>query len=546
MASSSNDRESPSPQKNSEPKADNPFIQFRQFADAQIGLLLQGIIGLPSALSKRQSENLRWTDTDDGLRRRDEFQARQRQLRQSENRRQGSETETGITSARSEEWNNSSTWDSPGFCDQNNVEGTPSNDLPLYSPVTKSLFAHLRHGDEDDTEWKKFDSQLEHWDVLSKFSSVVQILQLLFDTSGNPLKRTQNIIYESINMASDFRSDHSLLPYLLFSSYSPLALGQSSSDKFPYKDAFEDLLQTSQETETVVKCQNDYPTQRLLLETERKKGLIEQRMKNSMEDYHSLTAGEDLSIGGDYCILLRYPETYDQTRMMVSHTQREDDSTGKIVADLLWMKKLHQIGLLQPGHVNHEFGALSNAHYSPTNKSIGSELEMYDHFLKRTSSPVTITEALRAREAFLSLAKNNEEGSLNVQGQNDASPNASFGIMREILEAVRKFPVIPEASERAEETQSQPEHLLAKAAESSDRIVATRTTSMRTLNEDGSIETSTTVWKRFSSGRESSTTTRQCEDIASSENTSQRPEYEDSHLDVKNEKAGRKSGWFWN
>ncbi|PBP27643.1 hypothetical protein BUE80_DR001408 [Diplocarpon rosae] len=546
MASSSNDRDSPLPQNTSESKADNPFIQFRQFADAQIGLLLQGIIGLPSALSKRQSEDLRWTDMDDGLRRRDEFQARQRQLRQSEIRRQSSETETGITSARSEEWDNSSTRGSQGFFDQINIEGTPSLDLPLYSPVTKSLFAHLRHGDEDDTEWKKLDSQLEHRDVLSKFSSVVQVLQLLFDTSGNPLKRTQNIMYEAINTAPDFRSDHSLLPYLLFSSYSPLALGQSSIDKFPYKDAFEDLLQTSQYTGTVAKCQNDYSTQRLLPETEHEKGLIDERKENSMESHHSIAAGEDHSIGGDYCILSRYPELHNQTRLMVSRTQRDNDSTGKIVADLLWMKKLDQIGLLQPGHAIHKFGALSDAYNFPTNKSIGSELEMYDHFLNWTSSPATITEAVRAREAFLSLVKDSEEGSLNIQGQNDGSPSAPFGIMREILEAVRKFPVTPEASERPVETQSQPENVPTKAAESSDRIVATSTTSMRTLNKGGSIETSTTVWKRFCSGRETSITTRQCEDIISSENTSQRPEPEDSHLDIENEKASRKSGWFWN
>ncbi|CAL3970111.1 hypothetical protein PZA11_006403 [Diplocarpon coronariae] len=545
MDSSQSDRDNSSPQNNPEPKAHNPFIQFRQFADAQIGVLLQGIIGLPSAFSKRQSGDIRWTDIDDGQRRRDEVQASQRQLGHSEVPRQSYEAETGMNSTISEEWNSYSMHGSRGSVDQNNVEGKSSMDLPLYSPVTKSLFAHLRRGFEDETEWKKLDSRLEHRDGLSKFSSLVQILQLLFDTSGDPLKRTQNIMYESINAAADLRSDYSLLPYLLFSSYSPLALGQSSIDKFPYKDAFEDLLQTSQDNGMVVKCQNDYPTEKSLSETELKKRLIELRKEKSKEGYHSIAIGEDHSTSRDYWTMFRHPETHNQTRVTVNRIPRDRESTGNIVADLLWIKKLDQIGLLQPGQVSRTFGALSNTHYFPANRSLISELEMYDHFLDWASSPATVSEAVRARED-LSLVKG-EVGPPGTQSHNDIPPISPLGIMREILEAVRKVPVTPNASAQPAGSQIQPVLVPEKAPESFDRVVSTSTTSMRTVNEDGSIETSTTVWKRFSSGRETSTTTRQCEDTASSENSFQHPGIEENHLDdVKNEKASRKSGWFWN
>src|SRR3954463_11113277 len=84
MSRDSGDKET----RDSQSKPDNPFIKFRQFADAQISSLLQGIIGLPSALSKGQG-NTRWADFDDDLRRRDELQARQKELRESEARRTG-------------------------------------------------------------------------------------------------------------------------------------------------------------------------------------------------------------------------------------------------------------------------------------------------------------------------------------------------------------------------------------------------------------------------------------------------------------------------
>src|SRR4051794_7791501 len=79
MSRDSGDKET----RDSQSKPDNPFIKFRQFADAQISSLLQGIIGLPSALSKGQG-NTRWADFDDELRRRDELQTRQKELRESE------------------------------------------------------------------------------------------------------------------------------------------------------------------------------------------------------------------------------------------------------------------------------------------------------------------------------------------------------------------------------------------------------------------------------------------------------------------------------
>merc|ERR1711939_638505 len=70
------DRDKDSTSDGKQSKADNPFIKFRQFADTQISSLLQGIIGLPSAFSKGSSDDPRWAGVDDGLRRRDELQAR--------------------------------------------------------------------------------------------------------------------------------------------------------------------------------------------------------------------------------------------------------------------------------------------------------------------------------------------------------------------------------------------------------------------------------------------------------------------------------------
>src|SRR5438045_4413239 len=53
-------------------KSENPFIRFRRFADAQIGAILQGIIGLPSVFSKPPHDaNAKWPDIHDNSKPRD-------------------------------------------------------------------------------------------------------------------------------------------------------------------------------------------------------------------------------------------------------------------------------------------------------------------------------------------------------------------------------------------------------------------------------------------------------------------------------------------
>ncbi len=494
MASSSG-RDKETEQKNTQPKPENPFIQFRQFADTQISSLLQGIIGLPSAFSRRQAEDGRWAEIDDDLRRRDDMQARRKELRESEARRLNRHTleENGVAAAtKSTNERHTQNWETQSSASRNGENGVATKDLPLYSPITKSLFAHLRQRDEDEADWNEMGNKT-FWKP--------KIDQQPFNSDQDPEKVTQYMVYHTLNNSTQLRSEYSLLPYLMFSPYSPLRLGRSqrftslqTKDDFPYAEAFADLVKTLQEIPPS-------PLSRFI-----------------------------------------------PSRLPLA---------GHPVGDMLWISKLHALGILQPQDTRYNAflstilrAGSPEEEQKTTDTASGprTEQDMYENFLQWASSPSPITEALRAGEAFLASLENG--GTVpRERDQENGVNSAPLGIMKEIFEAAKDFREISDSSNDQLET-SKEHHPLAKSGQTNstedrDRIVSTSTTSERTVHEDGTVETSITVWRRYSNGRETSTTTHHCEDPAFDENSAPKIEQKENPGSVGNEKKV-KSGWFWN
>ena len=144
MASSSDRDKDPD---GSQPKTDNPFIRFRQFADSQISSILQGIVGLPSAFSKNPSTNARWADFDDKLQRRDELNEHSKQSNRpglTEGNHSWVEDDgVEIPVRKFPAWEQYSASNTGELPNDQKVDGMITRDLPLYSPVSTSLFAHL-------------------------------------------------------------------------------------------------------------------------------------------------------------------------------------------------------------------------------------------------------------------------------------------------------------------------------------------------------------------------------------------------------------------
>jgi hypothetical protein len=249
----------------SQDKAENPFIRFRRFADAQIGAVLQGIIGLPSVFSKPPHDaNARWTDLNDDLKRRERRQAEQ-QAGELNNRATSDDDELEIPLKKFRGWS-----PPPTSLDRSRIPSGMEDEsdrdaTDLFTPITKALFAHLNRSWKDDVDWSptRLDAGPMIFDP--RFCNHLDMPKLREDQkSGDVLNMIQSMVYDDLNMTAKrtlcrhFHSQRSVLPYLLFSPYSPLALAdmppprkaaELSSpyiDEFPYCAAFEDLLLHSQ------------------------------------------------------------------------------------------------------------------------------------------------------------------------------------------------------------------------------------------------------------------------------------------------------------
>ncbi|PVH79549.1 hypothetical protein DL98DRAFT_515999 [Cadophora sp. DSE1049] len=538
MASSA-DRDKDTSPDDKQLKPDNPFIKFRQFADTQISSLLQGIIGLPSAFSKRSSDDPRWAGIDDGLRRRDELQTRQKELKDSEARkllRQTSDEEDQFTRTMDRTYFPGEAYQPLGER-QNNL-GMPTTDLPLYSAVKKSLFAHLQQPDFDEADWKDLKTP-PTWGE-NGFLPQFYPLKLLshqmptyYDRDGMEL--THCLAYNELNSSSSLRSEYSLLPYLLFSPYSPLKLEDDFHDRpyFPWRDAFEDLIALSQPSSQPSTWK--YIASRMFgTPAASPEGNLRWVMKlqalGYLQEKKSMEENDHEAL--DYQLSSMLLEAQNKFRQWVDRDEESRDSTSNrpsVASPARTMKG-----------IDHDLEAT---------KSPRTEQEMYDYFLQWASSPQAIKEVFQAGEAFLSSLEN-DDMSGRIREQDGSMPRPP-SLMKEILEVTKAFRELSQPRDISLEPEQQDKSSRETKLSESDRVVSSSTTTEQTVHEDGTIETCITVWKKFSSGRETSTTTHHCEDPATenAQTTQDGPNLDGSEKETnENQKDNKngKSGWFWN
>ncbi|KAG4433151.1 hypothetical protein IFR05_011364 [Cadophora sp. M221] len=542
---SSPDRDKDTTSSDKQTKPDNPFIQFRQFADTQISSLLQGIIGLPSAFSKRPPEDHRWAGIDDGLRRRDELQARQKELKESEARKLHRQTsdEEQEKPAQIADRTHAFSGEYQPLGKMEHRYGATSKDLPLYSPVAKSLFAHLQQHDFDEADWNDLKTPPVWGDngfIRSFYPYKLRNDQLSPQIDQDDMHVTHYMVYNELNSASRLRSEYSLLPYLIFSPYSALKLdsAQPGEDDFPYCEAFEDLIATNQP---------------------RSWGSPWAHVVSSM-----MGSRVNSPEGNMQWIEKLYILGYLQEQ----ETKVIEEAYPKPPEDHLRLTVLHQLKLLEaanehgrsaptpddsslvrpkmPGMSRENTEGRSEAARNPR-----TEQEMYDHFLNWASSPQAVKDVVQAGEAFLSSLEN--EGITGRRSEQDDGTNGPPSLMREIMQVTKAFRQLSQPQEispkAAQEDIASRE---ARPSESPDRVVTSSTTTEQTIHEDGTVETSVTVWKKFSNGRETSTTTHHCEDPAmTSVKTAEQlrnetREMENAKKDSDEGRKNKKSGWFWN
>lgn len=469
-----------------EPEPENPFIKFRQFADSQISSLLQGVLGLPSAFSK-PTENPRWAVFDEDLRRRDELMAKQQALKDAEARRQNiplqeehsAEETVDIPVKTSPGWNKVAALRQPG---PYQPLGYGAKDLPLYSPVTISLF----HPEVGAADWGK-----PYWDnvPLGPAPYFLERGELSKDVMGMMRAFAEN----NLKVSSVLRSQHSLLPYLLYSPYSPMKLeaddwSNGRPRKFQrYNEAFVDLLATTSGHPGLTKFQ---PT----------------IVPWELEHIHLAKAS--------------------------SNMQRID-----------W---LLANGLLH--------GPESRQDISTKSADPNTEQEMYDTFLRLASLPAAATNTFESlfKEVETAVEKGlGTKEAASLRAQREAFEKEHVAGIKE-LEGILKSLGNPFREEKnrmkATETAAQGN------PQDGSRVVSTRTTTEHSTHEDGTVETSVIVEKIFADGRVTTTHTSHVEDTSdiedafSARDASSSPDSrkETSGEDLGESKKPAKKGWFWN
>lgn len=506
MSRDSEDKETRQPQS----KADNPFIKFRQYADDRISSLLQGIIGLPSVLSKSPG-NTGWAHFDDELRRRDELQARQKELNDREARKAENQNITDLEASeipvkKFPGWTTQPPSSSDRTANDRTIDEKGARDLPLYSPVSKSLFAQLNNGESDGGH---------NWLPIGTLSLYTHSYPRFTD----PMTAVQYGIMIDLNNTPKFRSNYSLMPYLLFSPYSPLKLSLDASfgnwrrdirtpDPFPYCAAFEDLILHFQGRPMSARLG---PVSGALAAP----GLF------APSAYHWIHHLNDVGI-----------------------LQQKEERTEELVTP---KSILEQAAFLRTG---------KNTVLESNLESPQTEGDMYERFLRLVSPAVESAGGSILESIFADIEKEfkdpqsdygrafrwmtEEFKAATLEEERDIPP-LSAGSSRDLL-PVKERPV--------EEHVGKQRGDVPKTAPDPEKVISTTTTTEHTMDQDGTVETSITVWKRFADGRETVTTTRHTEDPArdkdgnSLERNPTNKSMEGEKQQEKKEPA--KKGWFWN
>ena len=524
-------------------KPANPFIKFRQFADSQISSLLQGIVGLPSAFSKNPN-NGRWAEFDEDMRRRDELQKRQNGLRDSE---------TGKNEVRWPSW-------AKAEPDDEEMDDRFERDIPLYSPVSRSLFSQLRCSKEDDgpkNDWKP-------WDEGSGIAFQPSIYSTL--KGQVPIKVFQTAVYHDLQSSPVFRSDYSLLPYMLFSPYSPYHLGyhRKEADHLNYDAAFIDLMLATQNRPMSsmplqTACILPIEPQRNLLYSMWAHGVLQQK---SVTKYPSVISFQDilngdLSSGPEKLSTSKETSPWDpetELELYERFLHRASSSIG--VADVIesffndaqdWVQE--RLESLDPSEFRRQLEEVTGLPLSDIKRQLG---EVTGLLGQETGNQVEDERRAKAMKVLRSLFDLPAE-------------------VREIPEERRRVP------EKFSETKIAKELEEFKSQADPEKVISSSTSTDRKVNEDGSVETSVTVykeyadgekveasctktehiirdgsvstnvevWKQYADGRTTITSTSHNEELPY--DRGQSTERENKPDEKKNEKIDEKrKGWFWN
>ena len=502
--------------RDSQPKPDNLFVRFRQFTDEQVSSLLQGIVGLPSAMSKNTPGNPRWADFDEDLRRRDELQARQKELRDSETQRATLPGQFAATNGRPP----TSTYEAA-------IQALP-------------LYARFAPGQTPGLDGLPDSSRVRYG--VGSSSSLASLFSFDFYLNSS------SSLHRYLGMPEFKTQIPSLFPYLFHSPYSPLILSTAgevsgpSNDHFPYCHAFEDLLLASENRPMVPAV-------------------------NRMYLYKPFKTKQDVMPWFDALLssgLLTRPTIHNPSftpadNERISRRTRSQQADAAFTEQDMYSRFLQRATSSSGSEIPpNPFGLLFSiadeiekgvkAQFPELEKAIQSVIEEASSQVNGERSRESIVEDIKAGRLeggsklisiIEELASNKTERARALRSFSDELFGVTAATESEKAKSeVGKGEEIPyrSPSERDVAWNNKED------TPPSERVVSSSTTSEHVTNEDGSVERSVTVWMRFADGRETVTTKSHTEEPKRGEDAK-----ETSIALVKEiEQKPKQSGWFWN
>jgi len=254
MTSSNSSRDNGAEDGSKKP-SENPFVKFKRTVDDHVSSVLQGIVGLPSILTRHPNDaNARWAELDADLQRRQEAVERkpsERLARSYDSERVSDEEEVEIPVKKFSERPSGSgnSREHPTYAGEN------YNDYDLYSSFEKREIDRLNAVPPGEPWLQDQAGESFTWRPDST-GTIIEGVQQRFRASLRDVVGK----FATRKIDCDMTNEKTLVPYLLFSPYSPLALTHlpplqprisgweyDHHDEFTYCDAFEDLLQTSRD-----------------------------------------------------------------------------------------------------------------------------------------------------------------------------------------------------------------------------------------------------------------------------------------------------------
>lgn len=484
---------------------ENPFVRFRNVVDYHVGSVLQGIIGLPTILSRApNSGNGRWAELE-GHSHRNQDDPR-RQIPQRDAAGNTSDEEVNIPIKKFHE-------QSPGGNDAFEPSDHDDDDYDLFSLFDDSFIERVKRSTKGHPWLELQPGDKLRWRYESPGLGVQQSIQQRFYASLVDAWKGDT--------EPPALPDKSVVPYLLFSSYSPLNLmdmpplrpndysSRWDQDKFTYCEAFEDLLRES----AGKPMRPNWPAVRY--------GAFPSLvMKASPADGGMMWMGVSLVDGN------------------VLH---EDPMPEQVDFDPL-LGEIHTMTPSSMAIVLRNF-TTSMIEYGLSHLDADTEQDMYERFFAPSSEPAGNSERISSTVHEL-LTMLQSEGRAIGDVFNDADPTERSQASEQPPSTTRHI-----KSSRVADIESPLEPTPATVPEN-ERVVSSSTSTTQHTDEDGTVRTKIVIEKRFEDGRKSVTETSHIQS-PSGEKQVWRDGYvepgDGKHIrDSEKGETGKKKGWFWN